>query len=63
MCTAELTRNTIAFYLSTIDLFTAPLRAFVQSQAVCAEEQIALQQEVWELWAEQPAPVSELIFS
>ncbi|MDF1551735.1 MAG: hypothetical protein P1P84_01675 [Deferrisomatales bacterium] len=62
MFDADLTRTTVALYLATIDLFTAPLRALAQSQAASAGEQAALQQEVWALWGEQPPPLTEVLF-
>ena len=62
MFDADLTRSTVALYLATIDLFTAPLRVLARSQVASAEEQTALQQEVWDLWGEQPPPLTEVLF-
>ena len=61
MIDADLTRSTVALYLATIDLFTAPLRVLARSVA-SAEERTALQQEVWDRWGAQPPPLSEVLF-
>ncbi|HSH71086.1 MAG TPA: hypothetical protein VK997_14290 [Deferrisomatales bacterium] len=62
MFDTDLTRSTVALYLATIDLFTAPLRVLTHPPVASAEEQAALQQEVWALWGEQPPPLTEVLF-
>jgi hypothetical protein len=57
-----LAKSTAAVWLSAIDLFTVPLEALVQPPALSEAERQELQEEVWEVWKEQPAPLQEVIF-
>lgn len=62
MLQADLARSWATLYLTTLELFTAPLRVLACPPGISDEERRARQDEVWGRWGEQSPPVSEVLF-
>lgn len=59
----HLIRQQAACWLALIDLVRAPLEVWASSGGAPAEDEEALQREVWEEWGKQPPPLDEVLFA
>lgn len=58
----EIVRSTAAYWLAVIDLFSTPLKVAAVPARLSPAQERELQEEVWEMWRTQPAPLREVIF-